>query len=104
MAQSFQRLQREIQSRMKEEEAARKAHDRQVFAVGRMVDEAGLLDLDDVTLQGMLGVCAEARKQMAEKWRAFGLKITTAAQVVKTPARATFAKDTTLSKEARVSL
>jgi hypothetical protein len=102
---SLQKLQRALQDHAKTEARDRKKHDGRLYALGRMVEAAGLFDVDDKTLVGMFAVCSDDLSKMRDRWHVRGIKETESHErPVKVPARAIFSADASLSKQARTAL
>jgi hypothetical protein len=102
---SLQNLHKAIQEHAKTEDRERRARDRRRFALGEMMEAAGLYDAEDPLLRGMLAYCVDDLSKMRDKWTARGLKEMQPIEAAPTvPARATFSRSVSLSKQARTAL
>jgi hypothetical protein len=102
---SLQKLHKAFQDHAKDADRERRRHDRQLYEKGRMVEAAGFLDAEEALLKGMLAMCADDLSKMRDKWIARGIKeLLPIEEAPKYPARATFAAEITLSKQARTAL
>src|SRR5271169_5716769 len=99
---TLQKLHKAMQDHAKSAERERRQHDSRIYDIGRMVEEAGLFDVEELAFKGMLAICAEEFPKMREKWIARGVKAAKPNdEEVKWPARATFPKKVSLPKHAR---
>jgi hypothetical protein len=102
---SLQNLHKAIQEHQKDQDRERRKHDRRIFALGLEIEAAGLYESEDPLIKGMLAYCADDLSKMRDKWIARGLKEMQPIEEAPTvPARATFSRSVSLSKQARTAL